>query len=1159
MNLTKASHLINCDPLETKYKRESTLAQLNASSNSIPILLILLVALSNWTAAQSRQSGEIRGTVTDQSQAVLPGVKVTITNISTGVSQTITTDASGIYDAPYVAPGDYSITFSKDAFKTLVRDGIVLHVQTITVNAALDVGTSSEKVTVTATQPDLETETTDTNSRFSSDLVADAPSINRSWMDLLASLPGVNPGGGEQSTGQRIGVNGQANNFSNWQIDGGIAMLGQSSNPDMLVPPMDSIEEVNASTSNFGAEHGSGFSVFNVITKSGTNNFHGTVYEYIENNAFNALNAFAQSNPPLHWNEYGFDIGGPIKKNKAFFFVGYQRNPSNTSSPTFVTYPTTGPTGFTNGNFSALLGAPAVDGNGTPIINPCNQQQVINGQIFDPATTQVVNGQTCRLPFANNIIPQNRMDSVALAVQKYFPTPNLPANGLYNNYYTNLASPNTNTWTNAKIDYDITSKNRLTGSLLLAQFNTPLLDPNPINDGAWSGTEPQGQLTDVWTVSPNLVSEFRFSLSREHGVATVNNQGQGWPAKLGLIGEPTGAEGDLFPSMSMEGALSTTIGFTPFPPAIDAETTFVPSEVLTWVKGKHILKFGGEFDRWWVNVGWGTGTAGSYDFSGVFTQNPVDQTLNSPPSEGEGYADFLLGAPDQWSVSISPETGGRMYSAQAFAQDEYKVKPNLTLTLGLRYVLQSGWIEVHNELSSFDPTIPNPGPPPNSGTGALWYAGQNGHRSLTETRPDIFSPRLGFAWAPGKDWSVRGAFGIYNIIAGQNITAPAQAWGQGWSPAGFLQNYNTPVFQLSAGPPAGEGVVYPTNANRTPDLLNGQPVNYSLYNSPLSYTEQFHFDVQRELKGGIVFDAGYVGSRGVHLQYTRDLNELPANKLGQGQSAQLYPQFGSISAAYFDGRSNYNALQVIVKKQLSRDFSLQANYSWSKAMDTQTGAGWGGGGAADRASFQNAADPQSNYGRAATDIRNMFNGNLVYHLPFGKGKRFLQEGGLVNSLVGGWQLSSIYQIRSGLPFSPVMQSAANMGAMSSTATWYPNEVGYPLSGTCPNGDRVGTLGCWFNTSAFVTPPANTFGNVGRNILNGPNWRTVDLAVLKDFSLDGLHEGMKLQVNCAATDVFNHPNYGLFSPSAYSVGSSGFGQISYANTSRQMQLGAKISF
>ncbi len=212
------------------------------------VLALLIPLFFIPAVGQSRQSGEIRGTVTDQSGAVLPGVKVTITNISTGGVQTITTDASGVYDAPYVAPGDYSLIFSKDAFKTLVRDGIELHVQTITINAALDVGMSSEKVTVTATQPDLETETTDTNTRFGTDLVADAPTGNRSWMDILASLPGINPGWGESSTGDSVGVNGQAGYFSNWQIDGGIAMFGQSSNGDLLAPRCDAIEAGGAGT-----------------------------------------------------------------------------------------------------------------------------------------------------------------------------------------------------------------------------------------------------------------------------------------------------------------------------------------------------------------------------------------------------------------------------------------------------------------------------------------------------------------------------------------------------------------------------------------------------------------------------------------------------------------------------------------------------------------------------------------------------------------------------------------------------------------------------------------------------------------------------------------------------------------------------------------------
>ena len=1104
--------------------------------------LILLVFIDpNGVMAQSRQSGEIRGTVTDQSSATLRGVKVTIANLSTGVSKTVTTDASGLYDVAYVAPGEYSVTFEKDAFKSSTRTGITLHVQTITVDAALEIGAISEKVTVTGELPNLETETTDKSTRFTSQLVVDAPSANRSWMDLLVSLPGVNPGSGEQSSGDSVGVNGQAGYFSNWQIDGGIAMLGQSSNPDALVPPLDAIEEVDANTANFGADHGSGLSVFNVITKSGTNNFHGSVYEYIENDFFNAANKFTQGRkPPVRWNEYGLTLGGPIKKNKAFFFFTYQRNPRNTFYPAPTQFPTAA---YRNGDFSTLLGGPAFttdnNGNQIPVMNPCTGQQALVGQIYDPATTQMVKGKTCRLPFTGNLIPSNRFDPVALKVQQNFPSPNRP--GLFQNYYTNLGSPNSNVWYNGKIDYDITSTNRLTGSVLISKFNSPLEDQNcAINCGLWSGTEPQGQITNVWTLTPTMVSEFRFSLSRQHGIATVVNQGKGWPAKLGLQNSP----GDLFPAMSMEGALNTGIGFTPFPPAIDAETTFIPSEVVTWVKGKHILKFGGEFDRWWVNTGWGTATAGGFDFSGVFTQNPVDQTLNTVPQEGEGYADFLLGSPSAWGVGINPETGGRMYSAQAFVQDEYKVRPNLTLTLGVRYVFQSGWSEVKNQLSSFQPNVLNPA----TGTpGALWYAGEQGHRSLTKTIPAFFSPRLGFAWSPRKDLSIRGGFGIYNIIAGQNITAPAQAWGQGWVPSGSRFNTINPVFQLSQGPPPG-AITYPTAATRTPELLNDNNVNYSIYDSPMEYTEQFHLDVQHEFPGGVVLDLGFVGNKGVHLQYTRDINQVPVGKLGLGQAARPYRQFQSINGAFFDGWSNYDALQVTAKKQFSNGILFQVNYAWSKALDTLTSQGQGGGGSADRVGYQNAYDVKGNYGRAATDIRHMLNGNMLFYLPFGSGKRFLNHGGALSGIAGGWQLSSIFQLRSGLPFSPYL-GTNNSGALS--GTWRPNQL--PAGTIC---DPTGLVNKCIDGVAFAEPQVNTFGNTRRNILTGPNWRTVDLALLKNFSLSRLHEGANAQLKVQATDVFNHPNLGF---PERDFQSTGFGQTTYANTNRQMQLGLKISF
>jgi carboxypeptidase family protein/TonB-dependent receptor-like protein len=1099
------------------------------------IMALWSLSFLGIAVGQGRQSGEIRGTVTDPSQALLVGVKVAVSNVATGVSLTTTTDTSGIYDVPFVQPGRYDITFAKDNFKTLTRSGITVNLATITVNATLQVGATSEIVSVYGEAPLLQTESTERNTTLTSSLVSSAPSINRSWQDLFAALPGVNPGKGEASSGQGIGVNGQQSFFSNWQIDGGIAMLGQSSNNDTMVPPIETIQEVSLTTANFGAEHGNGLSVFNVITKSGTNKFHGSVYEYIENDAANAMNKFAQAppfqKPSVRWNEYGFNLGGPIKKNKAFFFFSYERNPIHSYGPTYNSYPTTGPQangglGYREGDFSSL-----------------------DHPIYDPLTGE---------PFPGNIIPQDRFDPVAVEIQKYFPKPNLPGmsgDPNVNNYYSVQSGWNIphllNRWINSKVDVDITPKNRLSASLMLAHFDQFLTDANcAINCSHWKGDEPQGQITDVWTVNPKLVNEFRVSLSREHGVGTVASAGQGWAAKLGLANPA----GDFFPNIWINGDLNTDIGNSAVPPAIDAETTYITSNAATWVKGKHILKFGGEFDRWQVNTGWGTGTEGGFWWGGDYT--------------GEGYADFLLGLPASWWISISPETGGRMWSAQAFVQDEYKVKPNLTLTLGLRYVIQSGWSEVHNQISSFQPAIVNPA----DGTmGAMWYGGRNGHRAMTSTIPDFFAPRIGVAWSPKPNWSIRGGFGIYNIIAGQNTIAPAVAWGQGWVPAGDLWYGDRPVFQMGNRTPNFPGLtdigpplpIYPTDQNRTADLFNGNNVNYTPWNIPMEYSAEYQLDVQHQFPGGYVLDVGYVGNRGVNLQYGRDINQIcivaqgckAYNGTSVAQGERPYPNFARIDASLFDGRSNYNALQIIGKKQFAQGLSFSVNYVWSKVLDTMTSSGWGGAGAAERygQNYQNAYDPNSNYGPASNDIRHTFNGSMVYALPFGNGKRFLNQAGVVNAIAGGWELSSIFHIRSGIPFSVVMGTD---GVGTGSGQWRPNQVGNPSSGTCPGNVPVRTANCWFNTSAFEAPPDGTFGNVGRNSLYGPNWRTVDIALLKNFPLKQLGEGGQLQFKVSATDVFNHPNLSL--PDAtYTDG--GFGIISGANTSRQMQLGVKISF
>jgi hypothetical protein len=1147
------------------------------------VLVLIAFALPYFAFAQGRQSGEIRGTVTDPSEAVIDGVTVTITNVATGVQFSATTDMSGIYDVPFIPPGGYVVTFSKPSFKTLTRAGITLYVDTITVNGRLSIGTTSEVVSVSGAAPLVQTENAEKNTTLTSDFVSSAPSINRSWQDLFAAMPGVNPGSGENSSGSGIGVNGQERYFSSWQIDGGAAMFGQSSNPNYVSTPTETIEEVSLITANFGAEHGNGLSVFNVITKSGTNQFHGSVYEYIENDVFNAENKFAQpapfNKPAQRWNEYGFNLGGPIKKNKAFFFFSYERNPNHSFGPDIRSYPTAD---YRQGNFSSLLGSPAVDGAGNPILNPCTGQQVLQGQIYDPLTTQTVtwNGQpvVCRMPFAGNIINPSRFDPAAVAIQQNFPLPNVPGAGNVNNYYSVQSNwgvmKQLMSWINTKVDFDITAKNRATASFGWVNYDQSFTRPDCSIDCAhWKGNQPQGQITDVWTISPNVVNEFRFSLSRAYGVATNASQGQGWANKLGLVN----SAGDVFPNLWINGTLNTDLGNPDAPPAIDVETSFIESDAVTWVKGKHILKFGGEFDRWWVNTGWGTQNEGGFWWGGVFTQNPYDQSLSSNiPSEGEGYADFLLGLPNSWWISINPETGGRMWSAQAFVQDEYKAKPNLTLTLGLRYVAQSGWSEVQNRISGFQPSVTNPA---DNTLGAMWYGGQHGHRAMTNTIPAFFAPRVGVAWSPKNDWSIRGGFGLYNIFAGQNTIAPAIAWGQGWVPAGNMWCPDSPLFQLGnrapnwqdatggrancysdqfgIGPPMP---IYPTDQNRTADLFNGTNVNYTPWKMPMEYYAEYQFDIQHQFRQGVVVELGYVGNRGVDIQLGRDINQIciisqDCSKLGIAVGDRPYLNFAQIDASRFDGRANYNAMQVMARKQFTRGLSFSLNYTWAKVLDTQTGGGWGGAGSSERhgQNYQDAYNIFANYGPASNDIRHTFNGSVTYNLPFGSGKSFLNQGGVVNALVGGWELSSIFHIRSGVPTTIIM---GYDGAGVGSGQWRPNLVGNPNSGTCPDGSAVHTMTCWFNTSAFATPSSGTFGSVGRNTIYGPNWRTFDVSLLKNFALKMLGEGGNLQFKASATDVFNHPNLGL-PDSTYSDG--GFGTISYANTSRQLQLGLKVSF
>jgi len=1087
------------------------------------LVCLLLFVFANQAFAQSRTAAEVRGTVLDQQGAAVTGATVTITNVLTGVSQKFTTNSDGLYDAPSVPPGKYTISFEKVGFARFERSGIDLDLETITINATLQVGSIHESITVTGEASMVETDTPQGSTTVTSKAIADTPNVGHSWITLLELMPGVSGGGSGQGTGGwYASVNGEGNLQNEWQVDGAHSMLTDGDQPSVPAP-LDSIEEVKMLTSNFGAEYGNGLAVVDVVTKSGTNNWHGSLFEYVQNDKLNALNYFATTRTPYHWNEFGGTLGGPILHNKAFFYFAVQANPVISSYPAFSNTPTGA---MRSGDFSD----PSLP------------------TIYDPATLScnTANPPVCtEQPFPGNTIPANRIDPVAGNILTYFPQANhasqIPGSteGTHNYFWT-ASNPSHNDNYNLKIDYNINSGNRLTAALMLNPngYTAPFF-PCAIDCGIWKETAQQAQLTDVWTFSPHLVGEFRFLMNHAQGTTTPITQGKGIPAQLGLLNPA----GNVFPNISVDGVSGESVGPI-WPLATDAESTGVVSGKVTWVKGKHILKFGGEFDRWYDNIGWPMSQEGAFDFSGTFSRNPAN-----PNSTGLGWADFLLGLPDSWGVGFGPETAGRMWTGAAFAQDEYKIRPNLTLTLGVRYSIQTGWREAQDRLADFDPTLYNPG---SQSLGAIWYAPQGGRHALQNTIWNNFNPRVGFAWVPLRNWSVRGGYGIYN-----------EAWGGlnyfgnralGWGVTGFEQSTDmmTPIFTLSPGEITGlpQGPPVPTilsAGTRTPDALNGQGVTYYLRKTPIAYVEQYRFDVQHEVKGDILIDVAYVGNSGHHYANARDMNQVPEallaapNCVTNEQICRPYPQYASISAFKNNDFSNYNGLQVSFRKEFASGVTFLTNYTWSKAMDTMTVSGT----QASPSVWQNAYDVRADYGPASGDQRQMLNGNVVYALPFGQGKRFLNQGGLLNAVAGGWELGALYQFHTGIPFTLVWGGGPNLsGALS--GTWRPNRIG---SGKLSHP----TIQKWFDDSAFVQPAPYTFGNSGRNILYGPGWKDMDLSLLKNFKI---REKVNFQVKLETYDAFNWKNWGMPDPG---IGDGTTGVITSANTSRGVQLGADLTF
>ena len=1088
-------------------------------------LASILIVPSVW--AQNTNSGDINGTVTDLNGGVLPDATVLVLNMDTGVAKELKTNDSGVYDTSSIVAGHYKLTFSKDGFSQLVRSSVTIDVGTTTINAQMKVGAVTDSGVVTTDIPLLRTESGEQSTTLSAETLQELPQVGQDWSSFDILLPGSSgvPGGNQgvagtgTSNGTQLSVNGNLP-YSSVLSDGALVTLPGSANADINI--QETIQEVQVSTSAFSAEYGVGGVLYNQISKGGGDRFHGSAYEYFQNDALNADNyAFSGQMPTrslLRYHNFGGSISGPIIKRKLFFYFDYdQIIDKGGSSTTAYNVPTPA---MMSGNF-----------NGQPTI-------------YDPATTKVFQqtgtftfpgataATTCpcftRTSFAaeygnGNVIPASRLDPVAKALQGYFPASNAAgttSNGSPLNNYT-FTPPNSNPFKKyfGRLDYNINDKHRLTisqteGDNPGESYGAGI---NPINYQINDISRENAQVTEVWTVSPRISNEVRMGYTNQLNFFVPVSLNQGYPAKLGF----QFAKVDNFPQITIAGFNNgaNTNGATVLSSQINAvykEHSFDPSDVVTFVAGKHILKFGGEFLIYENNsTSWGNLSAADLGFTGTYTSANTGSSTT-----GTGYADFLLGQTQNWSAAETPEYGGREKLPQMFIQDDYKIKSNLTINLGLRYQIQTGWSEVKGNEASFDPTVMNPA----TGTlGAMWYGSTqaNGRSRIQNSVYTTFLPRVGFAYQLDNNTTLRGGFGLY-AYNWSNDTYNGNVQGGAFGGQGSVTdttNDITPVVILSG---TGSNLPY-TAASTNPSAFNGQNVNYVNYNQPVGGSYQWNVQTQRQLNPNLVASIAYVASHGHNLPFPVNINQIPIASVAAGNLVKPYPQFGGISVAGVplseNAISNYNSLQAVIEERTNHGLSFNFSYVWSHFLDDLDSAGWGSHSGDTK--YQDAYNPAANYGNSNFDVRNAFKGNIIYQLPVGKGAMFFNSNRLLDEVIGGWKLSSTIILQSGQPFSAFLGGTDNSLTLGSAASngnyaWRPNVVGSPGVTNRSNNQ-------WFNEAAFAVPSAGTFGNERRNQLTGPDFKRINLSLGKEFAIT---EQVRLRFSGDANNVFNHPSFGL---------------------------------
>jgi hypothetical protein len=1057
-------------------------------------------------AAGQTTTARVVGTVTDGTGASVPEAPVVVQNVETGQQRTARTNASGDFVVTNLQVGRYTITVSLAGFKEYQRGPFELQVdQTARIDISLELGKLAEKVTVSSDAPLVESETATLGQVIEREQIRELPLNGRNFVQLGQLIPGSTTGPPGATTvptregGQAITINGQRVDQNNWMLDGvdnNAGLYGMV----VVVPSLDSIREFKIQASNYSAEFGrAGGGVISVETRSGSNQFHGSLFEYLRNSKLDSPDYFApldtagrKIKSPLVFNQFGGSLGGPVFRNRTFFFVNYEGKRIHNGVSTGSLDPTAA---MKQGNF---VGQPT-------IYDPLN---------LDPTSKQ-------RLPFANNAIPASRINASSAKMLGYFPDPN--SSDPARNYVRIAPGRDDYDQFHVRVDHRFSERQWIMGRL--SWYNTDTVTGNafPLDADILDNYHRSVAFQYTQTFSTNLVNEFRFGFNRYHFLYTDETAGQPLTAQFGLPDLSKGTIYDGFPDTRITGL--ARMGGNAAVPLDRVEQTIQFIDNVTWIKGNHTIRAGGDIRPYRPDNFQPSFARGRYEFSGIFTGATGKQYSN-------GFADFLLGDPSRQSLS-NPNyfLGTRLHNTRysAYLQDDWKVSRHLTLNLGLRFEREGAWTERDNNMGSFD-----------AGTGQIVYPKDYklpaplpfAYRIDTTDalRPanNGLGPRVGFAYRPfgNTDLVIRGGYGIFT---GANTGQPFLQT----PPPVSLQEVRT---NGSTAPDFTMGQTSLTGTNLA-SLIPAQPSGTVLsYHSPgLPYTQQWNMTVEAPVGKSMSGSIAYVGNRTIRLYSTYQGNPALPPAPGNLQARRRFPNVGSITLYDSDSYSNYNALQTRLERRFSKGLNLLATYTWSKTLDNNGGEGESNG-----AGYQDPSRRNLAYGLSGQDIRHRFTAAAVYQLPLHSSVRPL------NAVVRDWQTNAVINLRRGFPFTPVVSGdTPNAGA----GTVHPNGVG-ANNGNLSSGRNINH---WFDTGAFVAPPPYTFGTAGRNILIGPGAETFDLGLARNFPI---HERHRVQFRGELFNAFNHPNFGF--PGA-TFNTVTFGLIRSAATQRQIQFSLRYDF